>query len=162
MSSQFANYHSYISEQGVQFTNEYKHEALQQVLNGDTDLRGFIDDSRLHEWCDNDFIYVDLLDSAHIIDQSSNVETDSGLWEGQEPTEAIKTQAFFTYRNDLYNEVSEQFKTMLEEKKEEIEAELEELENNDSDEIETDEEYDSKVSDLQEQIQLLEEAIEDL
>lgn len=162
MKNQFENYYEYISEQATQFVDNYKHEVMQVIENGDSDIRGFIDDYRLHEWCDNDFIYVDLLDSAHILKQSSNVETDRGLWEGQDPEDSIKTQAFFTYRNDLYHEVSEQFKELLESKLEELQDELEQLQDNDSDEIETDEEYEEKVSELEEQINLYEESINDL
>jgi hypothetical protein len=159
MGSQFANYSQYVEEQATMFFNEYQHEAIQSIENGDSDIRGFIDDQRLHEWCDSDFIYVDLMDSAYIIDQSYNVEHDSGLWEGQEPQEAIKTQAFFTYRTDMYEAVSEKFKTILESKLEEFENELEQLheEQDENDDYVMNED---KIAELEEKISLYEEAID--
>ena len=97
----FSNYHQYVREQARNFRNEYINELLDEIHEGSTDAYEFIQDSKLHEWCDNDFIYVGLLDSAEILDQSDYVETDFGLWDGQEPRDAIETQAFYTYRRDL-------------------------------------------------------------
>ena len=57
-----------------------------------------------------------LSDAAFIIENSNEVENDSGLWEGQEPREALSTQAAFTFHNDvwfecekIYNELKEQY-----------------------------------------------------
>jgi hypothetical protein len=42
----------------------------------------------------------DLLDAAELLDELSNyIETDNGLWQGQEPEKAIGTQAAYTYGN---------------------------------------------------------------
>ena len=106
---QFANYKEYIENEAKSFVNEYENELLDEVKNGNTDVYEFVNDYRVYEWIDNDFIYVDLIDSAEILEQSDNVETDYGLWEGKEPAEAIKTQAFFTYRNDLSSKVMSMF-----------------------------------------------------
>ena len=41
-----------------------------------------------------------LLEAAQLLDELyKHEETDSGLWDGQEPREAIATQAAFTYGN---------------------------------------------------------------
>ena len=46
-----------------------------------------------------------LSEAADLLDQlSSYEETDSGLWEGQSPREAISTQAAFTYGSAVYSE----------------------------------------------------------
>lgn len=126
--SKFEYYYEYVASEAESFVSDYLDEAITEVLEGNTDMNMFIDDYRLHEWIDNDFIYVDLLDSAQIIDQSNSVESDSGLWEGQEPTDAIKTQAFFTFRNDMYFEIKEKFELQLDRKKTEIEEEVAEVE----------------------------------
>jgi hypothetical protein len=45
-----------------------------------------------------------LLDAAKVLDDLGQYEeTDSGLWEGQEPRDAISTQAAFTYGNAVYS-----------------------------------------------------------
>jgi hypothetical protein len=52
-----------------------------------------------------------LMEAAEVLDQLSQYEeTDSGLWEGQEPQEAVITQAAFTYAHAVYSE----FRTMME------------------------------------------------
>lgn len=160
---QFANYKEYIENEARSFVNEYKDDLLDEVKNGNTDVYEFVNDYRVHEWVDNDFIYVDLIDSAEILEQSDNVETDSGLWEGQEPAEAIKTQAFFTYRNDLSGEVISMFKSVLQDKLDELEERLEELEElkNEQDENNL-EEIGNEINEIEEFVEYIEEAIDSI
>jgi len=159
---QFSNYYEYVSNEAESFVGEYIEELIEDIENGNTDVYSFIDDYRLHEWCDNDFIYVDLIDSAEIIDQSNNVETDSGLWEGQEPQEAIKTQAFFTYRNDMYWEIKEQVEEKLNDRLSELEEELQPLQEqfdalDNKDELSEEEE--DEMAELEEEIDTITDAI---
>ena len=42
------------------------------------------------------------------------VETDSGLWQGQDPKDAIGTQAAYTYRQAVVEEVFDLCKTLFE------------------------------------------------
>lgn len=45
-----------------------------------------------------------LMEAANLLDQLDQYEeTDSGLWEGQSPRDAISTQAAFTYGNAVYD-----------------------------------------------------------
>lgn len=53
-----------------------------------------------------------LSDAAFVIDNSDNVENDSGIWEGYEPYAAIKTQATYTFRNDVRIKCEEMYKEM--------------------------------------------------
>ena len=159
---QFANYKEYIENEAKSFVNEYENELLDEVKNGNTDVYEFINDYRVYEWIDNDFIYVDLIDSAEILEQSDNVETDSGLWEGKEPAEAIKTQAFFTYRNDLSSKVMSMFESVLQDKLDELEERLEELREelkNEQDENNL-EEIDNEINEIEEFVKYIEEAID--
>lgn len=56
-----------------------------------------------------------LMEAAELLDQLSDFEeTDSGLWEGQDPRDAVSTMASFTYANavisyweDLIKEINE-------------------------------------------------------
>jgi hypothetical protein len=150
--SKFENYYGYVQTEAKSFVDEYIDEAVEYIRDGNTDMHDFLNDEKIHTWVDNDFIYVDLLDSAHILDQSDNVETDWGLWEGQEPRKAIETQAFFTYRTDLYIEVKDLMEAELEGHKADIETELVSLQES----LEEDEDNEE----LQEQIDLLETLIE--
>lgn len=161
--SKFDNYYGYVEVEAVNFVDNYFEEVLDEIKDGDTDMQSFIDDSRLHEWCDNDFIYVDLLDSAHILDQSDSVETDSGLWEGQQPMDAIQTQAFFTYRNDMYHEIKRVFNEKLNEKVEELQNQWSELEEVQDFAYEPeDDEYQGDEEELQEKLDEIDEFIDNL
>lgn len=168
---QFENYYTYVSGQANDFVEEY-FESAKEWVKDDSDLQAFIEyDGKLHNWVDNDFIYVGLRDSADIIEQSQNVETDSGLWEGQEPVKAIETQAFFTYRNDLYNDIKDAFESKFDEYADEFEQETiqplkdklenlqEELKNVDDDE-EEEERITDEIADLEESIDEKEDELE--
>ena len=45
-----------------------------------------------------------LHDAAYIVEECENEETDTGLWEGQQPEDAIKTKAAFSFANDVWFE----------------------------------------------------------
>lgn len=155
---QFANYKEYVDNEARSFVDEYEDELLDEIKNGNTDVYEFVNDYRVHEWVDNNFIYVDLTDSVEILEQSDNVETDFGLWEGQEPIEAIKTQAFFTYKNDLSDKVISIFESVLQDKLNELEERLEkireELKN------EKDENILKEINKIEEFVKYIEEAID--
>lgn len=157
--SEFKNYYGYIADQAKMFVDEYKEDVFAEVKDGNTDAYDLLNDSRVHEWVDNNFIYVDLIDSAHIIEQSDNVETDYGLWEGQDPQEAIKAMAFFTYRNDLYYAVKELFEEELDSELTNLQEQLTELQER-FDNLEDDEENEDDRDELKEQIGELEEHID--
>jgi hypothetical protein len=162
--SEFQNYYGYISDQAKSFTDEHKDDVIAEIRDGNTDVYDMLNDSRIHEWVDNDFIYVDLVDSAHIIEQSDNVETDLGLWEGQEPMEAIKTQAFFTYRNDLYYAVKELMEEELNAELDKLQEDLETLQEElkDLEDEEDIDEREEEISELEDVISNFELAIESL
>ena len=67
---------------------------------------------KIHKWLDSAWYGFlrkgwaedcksELASCVRIIDESEELERDNGLWEGQEPTKAIQTQAFFTAKLDL-------------------------------------------------------------
>lgn len=59
--------------------------------------------------------YYDLQEAAELLDQLSDYEeTDSGLWEGQEPRKAIATQAAFTYGQAVWEMWSDVIKEINE------------------------------------------------
>jgi hypothetical protein len=56
-----------------------------------------------------------LLEAATLLDQLDDFEeTDSGLWEGQSPRDAIATQAAFTYGNAVASEFDDLMKAINE------------------------------------------------
>ena len=55
--------------------------------------------------------WYNLQDAAEVLsDLSDYKETDSGLWEGQEPQEAISAQAAYTFGNAVYQMTVEKIK----------------------------------------------------
>ena len=77
---------------------EEKGEASADLYNdyhgGDT----WHNESHIDRW-------YNLREAAELLDQlSEHKEDDSGLWAGQEPRQAIGTQAAFTYGNAVYSE----------------------------------------------------------
>ena len=124
---QFTYYQQNVEEKARDLFKENIDSIIENLKEGSVDLYEFFDQP-VHEWAENDFIYVDLRDAADILEQSDNVETDSGLWEGQEPRKAIETQAFFTYRNDLMLELKEVAEEELNEYKNTVEIAIEEME----------------------------------
>lgn len=161
---QFSNYSEYVESEAKAFVDEYEEDLMSRIKDGDTDIHEFVYDYRLHEWVDNDFIYVDLIDSAEILEQSDNVETDWGLWEGKDPQEAVKTQAFFTYRNDLGYAVMDKIESLLQLRLDDITSTIEELE----EKLETEENEDT-IAEIEEELDekrefesYLEDAIESI
>lgn len=67
------------------------------------------DNGSMHEHIESSLTWQQgLIDSGKIINYFSEYEdTDSGLWEGQQPEEAINTKAFFTYKNAVQSEMQD-------------------------------------------------------
>jgi DNA repair exonuclease SbcCD ATPase subunit len=121
--SKFNNYYGYVREQAVDLADEYADSIINEVIDGNTNIYDELTEAT-HEWVDNIFIYTGIIDHATIIDNSHNVESDSGLWEGQDPESAINTMAFFTLRTDLMDEVRDELQSRLDEKYEEYERKI--------------------------------------
>jgi hypothetical protein len=76
-----------------------------------------------------------LLEAAQLLDELSNhEETDSGLWEGQEPRQAVETQAAFTYGNavmsewnDFIEKINDEVPQVLDDMRAERDSKVEEL-----------------------------------
>jgi hypothetical protein len=112
------NWRKEAADDAILFIDEYKDAIVEQImdnkeasdeLNYDYDKgAAFIHES----YIDKEY---DLLDAAQLLkDLRDYKETDSGLWKGQEPEQAISTQAAFTYGNvvvvfiqDLIKEINE-------------------------------------------------------
>ena len=128
-------YYGAINEMAKDFIEEYEEEIKEIIKeNKDRDKKYIFDEAiyqnwdlidKVHEWLDSawyGFLRQDwakdyrteLMSCVEIIDESEETETDQGLWEGQEPQEAIKTQAFFTARNDLYFIIEKLIKEFME------------------------------------------------
>ena len=151
------NYYNVVREEAETFFGDNIDDILDAVEN-DYNIYEIIDDN-LHEFVDNAFIYVGLKEAAVIIEESYNEETDDGLWEGQQPEDAIVTKAFFTFKNDLREKVLEMVAQELEDKITGIEERIEE--------IEYDEDYDeaekeAAIDELEEQKQKYEDALSDI
>lgn len=131
------------------YVKEAYDDAKQMIIEfSDEIVEKLIDDGEASDDLNNDYSngdsyhhesHVDksysLLEAARLLDQLSEFEeTDSGLWEGQEPREAIATQAAYTYGAavysdwaDLIREINDEAKDVLDDfagRKDTLEDEL--------------------------------------
>ena len=127
-------YYQTIEEEAEDFIENYKEEIDEIIKENKEKSNEYIFDEaiyqqwdlidKIHEWLDSGwygFLRKDWCDdtnsefmaSAKVLEESEEVETDTGLWEGQEPQDAIRTQAFFTVRQDLYFAIEKLLKEKL-------------------------------------------------
>lgn len=104
------DYYTEIRKEAVDFIEEVM-DDVRSALENEEDylIDGSVDD-RFWE-CVIDRSYS-LTDAAYVVENSNNVEEDSGLWEGKEPRDAIETQAAFTFGNDVREDVEEIYSEM--------------------------------------------------
>ena len=106
------NYEREIESDAQSFVSDFEDNIKEAILEGKefNDCDNIVDSVREHEF------YYDLSDAAFVLDNSKEVEEDSGLWEKLEPRQAVISQAVYTSQNDLriaveeiYNELKESF-----------------------------------------------------
>lgn len=115
------------------YAKEAEDDAKMMVVEfSDQIVEKLIDDGEASDDLNNDYSngdsyhhesHVDrsytLLEAAKLLDQLSQFEeTDRGLWEGQEPREAVVTQAAYTYGSAVYSEWTDFIKTINEDARE--------------------------------------------
>jgi hypothetical protein len=102
------NYLREATDDAAETVRNFADEILEQLLD-----KGEASDDLLNDYPNGDAwhheSHVDkwysLIDAAELIDQLSEFEEDdAGLWQGQQPKEAISTCAAFTYGNAVYSE----------------------------------------------------------
>jgi len=103
-----SDYQTKAEEDARDTVSEYREQILEALLED-----GKASDDLLNDYPSGDAYHheshvdkwYNLTDAAELIDQlSDHEETDSGLWEGQQPKDAIGTCAAFTYGNAVYSE----------------------------------------------------------
>lgn len=167
--TRYVNYAKALKEDTVEFVDYYFNYFLDDIREGGSqDYSHFIDyDGKLHEHMDGD---LTLQEAVDIIENGYSEETDSGLWDGLPPIEAIVSMAFWSYRIDLYEAVENEFKDRLYEVRDNeqsklnaLESELEELEGkNEGEYVEKIEELQEKISELDEFINELDSTIDNM
>ncbi len=136
-------YYKLIENEAKNFIEENKEELEKLIKENIEEEAEFIFDEVIYqEWDLNDKIHeyldgvwygflredvfneynTEFLTCSAILELSDEAETDTGLWEGAEPQEAIQTQAFFTVKNDLYFKVEELIKELIDKIKEQSEG----------------------------------------
>lgn len=114
------NYNVDIEKEAKEFMQEIEDE-LKEAIKEDLDFdRNDIDalDTRFHEEI-TDRGYT-LSDATFVIENADNVETDSGLWETQQPEDAIRTKAAYSFSNDVWFKCEELYKDIKEDFEEAI------------------------------------------
>jgi hypothetical protein len=106
------NYWDDVTQEAIDFIVEYAEifeEGLVDEADFDyNDMDGL--DSAFHESI-VDRAYS-LEDAAFVIEHTDNEETDSGLWEGQDMRSAMSACAAYSYGNDVWQEIDEQYDTL--------------------------------------------------
>lgn len=115
-------------------------------------------DVATHEAIDREFLSIDLHDCAYIL-ENGEVETDSGLWEGLDPIQAVESMAFFTFRNDVFEALKDKVHGELEDYLDLLESESEQIQN-DLDEVTELKEDDSEEYNEDEEDELVDEIYE--
>lgn len=149
------NYLRKAADDAKETVDNFADEILEQLLDkGETSddlLNDYLDGDSWHHESHVDKWYS-MIDAAELIDQLDEFEeTDSGLWEGQQPKEAISTCAAFTYGNavmsewtDLIKEINDEAETIISDFADEetnLQEEIDEL-NDQADDAESEEEAD--------------------
>jgi len=102
------NYLQDAANDAAETVRNFADEILEQLLDKDEASDDLYNDySNGDSWHHESHVdrSYNLTDAAELIDQLSDYEeTDSGLWEGQQPKEAIGTCAAFTYGNAVYDQ----------------------------------------------------------
>jgi hypothetical protein len=153
-----SDYRSDATNDARETVSEFKDTILEQLEESGEASKDLYNDypsgDRWHRESHVDKWY-DLTDAAELISElSEHEETDSGLWEGQQPKDAIGTCAAFTYGNavlsewsDLIDDLNSEAETIIDDyddqinDAEEVLEEAEEAEDNDN------EDYDGLTSD---------------
>ena len=101
------------------YRDEARNDAKETISNFEEEIleqlhdKGEASDDLLNDYCNGDAWHhenhVDksyrLTEAAELLDELSDCEeTDSGLWEGLAPRDAISAQAAYTYGNAVYSE----------------------------------------------------------
>jgi hypothetical protein len=88
-------YYQRVEDTANEYVRMAKLENNDALKNIDYDLVKLV--------CDNESF--SLVESAEILDVSENIEEDHYLWENQNPQDAIKSQAYWTFNNDVVVEL---------------------------------------------------------
>jgi hypothetical protein len=117
------DYDNEVEEEAYDFIFDHE-EMMVQALKDDADWDyNDIDDLDMY-WHEEivDRGYT-LEDAAYILSECHEEESDRGLWEGQDASDAMSTQAAYSYSNDvwfkceeLYNELKEKMQDLIDEK----------------------------------------------
>lgn len=125
MSDRETNYYEKAESDAADMVRYFESDIVKQLLEGgkasDDYNNDYDDGDSYHHQSHVDKAYT-LLEAANLLDQLDKYEeTDSGLWEGQMPRDAISTQAAFTYGNavgilwsDFIKKINEAFEELSE------------------------------------------------
>ena len=107
-----------IEQNARDFIEDHEDEITKGILEESE----FYDLNELDDAIREEEFYFSLEDAVQVIQTSDNTEEDRGLWEGQQPEEALITKATYTAQNDLrikikelYDEMKEAFQNQISE-----------------------------------------------
>jgi len=103
-----------VQQDAVDFIIQHDEDFKAALVNDDDFDRNSIDclDSSFHEDI-VDRSYT-LEDAAHVVSNCENEETDTGLWDGQQPEDALRAKAAYCYGNDVWHRMDALFADLKE------------------------------------------------
>jgi len=112
--NKLVNYQADVKKEAKSFLQNHEDDVKQAIKDGEdwSYNLDFMDSSFHSEIVDQSY---SLEDAAFIVENSDNTEEDSGLWEGQQPRDAIVTQAAYSFGNDVYTECERIYDEMKQE-----------------------------------------------
>jgi hypothetical protein len=104
------DYYAEADSDAVEMLQEFRDEIVECFVESeqcDTDIQYYSSGDSYHYETHVDRDYQ-LLDAAELLDKLSEFQVDdSGLWEGQDPRQAVATMAAYTYGNAVLHFFSE-------------------------------------------------------
>jgi hypothetical protein len=110
-----------VEDDAFDFISDIEADIKAAIINGEEDISeitcdetgyGEIRDA-FHESVTDRAYSIE--DAAFIIANCEDEETDTGIWEGLEMREAMQACAAYSYGNDVWQEITEQYESMIDE-----------------------------------------------
>ena len=114
-------YQNDVNTDAFDFLDEIEADIKEAIINGEEDVSeircdetgyGYIQDYFHESVIDRSY---SIEDAAFVIANCENEETDTGIWEGLEMHEAMQACAAYSYGNDVWEEVRDQYEGLADE-----------------------------------------------
>ena len=108
------NYWDMVEEDAKDFLLNHK-DGFVEALESDTSF--YYLSSKIFDYFTTEVAWTsdDGEEALEVIARTDNEETDTGLWEGKQPEEAIIIKAYFCYQNDVKQKIEDIYEELRDE-----------------------------------------------